>query len=108
VPRKGGNRLGRRPGKGRSGTKSENSFEDHRDCPPRNTPDRRQNLFFRTDYLSYGNRQAVHGRVFQTLDEVREAVGNFIRQYHEQWRVEKIAPMTPREARDQWSSYMAA
>jgi len=52
--------------------------------------------------------QAVRGRVFQTIEEVREAVGNFIRQYNEQWRVEKIAFMTPREARDQWSSRMTA
>lgn len=52
--------------------------------------------------------QAIYGRVFQTVEEVREAVGAFIQRYNEQWRVEKIAFLTPRQARDQWSAREAA
>jgi len=52
--------------------------------------------------------QAIYGRVFQTVEEVREAVTAFIQRYNEQWRVEKIAFLTPREARDQWSAREAA
>lgn len=52
--------------------------------------------------------QAIYGRVFQTIEEVREAVTAFIQRYNEQWRVEKIAYLTPHEARDQWSARAAA
>lgn len=52
--------------------------------------------------------QAIYGRVFQTIEEVREAVGAFIQRYNEQWRVEKIAFLTPRQAREQWSGREAA
>lgn len=52
--------------------------------------------------------QAIYGRVFQTVEEVRAAVGVFIQRYNEQWQVEKIAFLTPRQAREQWSGREAA
>ncbi len=45
--------------------------------------------------------QVIHGRVYQTLEEVRQAVAAFVKRYNEQWRVEKLDFLTPREARGQ-------
>lgn len=52
--------------------------------------------------------QAIYGRVFQTVAEVRAAVDVFIQQYNEQWRVEKIAFLSPIQAREQWSRQKVA
>ena len=52
--------------------------------------------------------QVIHGRVFQTLDEVRQALAAFVKRYNEQWRVEKLGFLTPREARDQHGQGKAA
>lgn len=47
--------------------------------------------------------QVIHGRVFKTLEEVRQAVAAFVMRYNEEWRVEKLGFLTPREAREQWA-----
>lgn len=44
--------------------------------------------------------QVIHGRVFKNLEEVRQAVGEFVKTYNEQWRLEKLGYMTPVEARE--------
>ena len=44
--------------------------------------------------------QAIHGRVFQHLEDVRAAVAAFVEQYNQSWRLEKIAYQTPIEARE--------
>jgi len=33
--------------------------------------------------------QVIHGRIFNNIEEVREAVRNFVEVYNEHWRVEK-------------------
>lgn len=43
--------------------------------------------------------QAIYGRVFATLDEVRAAVAAFVRRYNAEWLVEKLGFRSPREAR---------
>lgn len=43
--------------------------------------------------------QAIYGRVFRTLDDVREAVLSFRQDYNRAWRLEKLGFMTPLEAR---------
>ena len=43
--------------------------------------------------------QAIHGRVFLTLEAVREAVGQFVVDYNAHWRPEKLGFRTPIEAR---------
>lgn len=43
--------------------------------------------------------QAVYGRVFQNLEEVREAIADFVYEYNNSWRVEKNGFRTPREMR---------
>lgn len=43
--------------------------------------------------------QAIHGRVFRTLEDVRIAVGQFVEDYNAHWRPEKLGFRTPVEAR---------
>jgi len=50
--------------------------------------------FFRTM-----KEQAIHGRVFQTIDEVRDAVRAFAVRYNAEWLVEKNGYLSPLDAR---------
>lgn len=43
--------------------------------------------------------QAIYGRVFQNLNDVREAVDAFVKRYNAHWRLEKLGFQTPLEAR---------
>lgn len=43
--------------------------------------------------------QAIYGRIFQNLEEVREAVAEFVNRYNREWRVEKNGFRTPHEMR---------
>lgn len=43
--------------------------------------------------------QAIHGRVFQTIDEVRDAVRNFAARYNAEWLIEKNDYLSPLDAR---------
>ena len=52
--------------------------------------------FFRTL-----KEQVVHGRIFQTLDEVRDAVRAFIARYNAEWLVEKNGHLSPNARRRQ-------
>ena len=40
----------------------------------------------------------LYGRVFQTLDDVRAAVAEFVERYNQSWRLEKLGYQTPIEA----------
>jgi hypothetical protein len=50
--------------------------------------------FFRTM-----KEQAIHRRVFQTLDEVRDAVRDFAARYNAEWLIEKNGYISPLDAR---------
>jgi putative transposase len=50
--------------------------------------------FFRTL-----KEQAIHGRVFQTIDEVRDAVRDFAARYNAEWLIEKNGYLSPLDAR---------
>ena len=52
--------------------------------------------------------QAVYGRVFQNVEEVRAAVAAFVETYNTEWRLEKLGFKTPREAREQFDRALAA
>jgi len=52
--------------------------------------------------------QAIHGRIFKNLEEVREAVGQFVGDYNAHWRPEKLEFRTPVEARQQYMLSHAA
>jgi transposase InsO family protein len=43
--------------------------------------------------------QIIHGRVFQTIDEVREAVSEFVARYNAEWLIEKNGFRSPLDAR---------
>ena len=45
--------------------------------------------------------QAIYGRIFRTLEDVREAVGRFVEDYNAHWRPEKLDFRTPLEARQE-------
>ncbi len=52
--------------------------------------------------------QAVYGRVFRNLAEVRAAVAGFVEHYNRCWRLEKLAYRTPLEAREEHELRQAA
>jgi putative transposase len=48
--------------------------------------------------------QAIHGRIFQSLEDVRQAVADFVERYNDQWLVEKNGFKSPRQARRDWQA----
>lgn len=44
--------------------------------------------------------QVIYGRVFDTIDEVRQAVADFAELYNDQWLIEKNGYLSPRQARE--------
>ena len=46
--------------------------------------------------------QAIHGRVFQTIDEVRNAVRAFADRYNAEWLIEKNGHRSPLDMRAAW------
>ena len=52
--------------------------------------------------------QAVHGRVFRNLEEVRAAIADFVERYNEHWLVEKMGFASPRQARADYEMRLAA
>jgi len=52
--------------------------------------------------------QAIHGRIFRNLEEVRAAVTQFQDRYNRHWRLEKLGFMSPLEARQAYAMRRAA
>ena len=46
--------------------------------------------------------QIVYGRIFQTVDEVRDAVRAFVARYNAEWLIEKNGHRSPNDARAAW------
>ena len=46
--------------------------------------------------------QAIYGRIFRNVEEVRQAVGAFVELYNAEWRVEKNGFVSPSETRQAW------
>lgn len=44
--------------------------------------------------------QAIHGRTFRNVEDLREAVRAFVERYNEHWLVEKMGFVSPRRARE--------
>jgi putative transposase len=55
--------------------------------------------FFRTL-----KEQIIHGRIYQTIDEVRTAVRDFIARYNAAWLLEKNGFQSPSDARAAWNN----
>ena len=47
--------------------------------------------------------QVVHGRIFRTLDEVRDAVRTFAARYNAEWLVENNGHRSPNAMRATWN-----
>jgi putative transposase len=52
--------------------------------------------------------QAIHGKIFRNIDELRAAVGEFVERYNTHWRLEKMGYKTPVEARNEHALRLAA
>ena len=39
--------------------------------------------------------QAIHGRIFRNLEEVRSAIRDFVELYNAQWMIEKMGYLSP-------------
>src|SRR5215203_442706 len=46
--------------------------------------------------------QAIHGRIFQTLEDVRDAVRAFVARYNAEWLIEKNGYRSPAQMRATW------
>lgn len=44
--------------------------------------------------------QVIHGRVFRNVEDLRAAIGIFVKRYNEEWLVEKLGFVSPRRARE--------
>jgi putative transposase len=53
--------------------------------------------FFRTM-----KEQVIHGLIFQTIDELRQAIRNFTARYNAEWLFEKNRYLSPNDARAKW------
>ncbi len=52
--------------------------------------------------------QAIHGRIFRNVEEVRVAVTEFQQRYNRHWRLEKLGFMSPLEAPQAYAMRKAA
>ena len=59
--------------------------------------------FFRTL-----KEQAIYGRIFKNVEEVRRAVADFVETYNHFWRLEKLGYMSPVEFRESYLTKEAA
>ena len=59
--------------------------------------------FFRTL-----KEQVIYGRVYETLEEVRQAVSEFVDLYNNKWLIEKNGYLSPRDARKAYYEGIAA
>lgn len=53
--------------------------------------------FFRTF-----KEQVVHGRIFETIDDFRDAARAFVLRYNAEWLIEKNGYLSPDAARQRW------
>ena len=53
-------------------------------------------------------QQAIHGRVFRNIEEVRRAVAEFVERCNADWRLEKLDFLSPHEARQAYALKQAA
>ena len=60
-------------------------------CPPE-----RQNGLRRL------KEQIVHGRIYQSIDDMRHAVRTFVARYNAEWLIEKNGLRSPNDARTAW------
>ena len=52
--------------------------------------------------------QAINGRIFKNLEEVRQAVAAFVGRYNAEWLIEKLGFVRPSRARENFTRSVAA
>jgi putative transposase len=52
--------------------------------------------------------QAIYGRVFRNIEEVRSAVADFIQKYNQQWLIARLDYRSPAQARREYFQAVAA
>lgn len=52
--------------------------------------------------------QVIHGRMYRNIEEVREAIEQFIELYNKEWLIGKLGYLSPVEARQKWMDEHAA
>lgn len=52
--------------------------------------------------------QAIYGRVFRNIEEVRSAVADFIKNYNQQWLIAKLGYRSPAQTRQEYFRAVAA
>jgi len=50
--------------------------------------------------------QIIHGRIYRNVEELRDAVREFVERYNAQWLVEKNGYLSPAQARQEWNTAM--
>jgi len=53
-------------------------------------------------FLRTLQEQAIYGRVFDTIEDVRQAVADFVELYNNEWLIEKNGYLSPRQARESY------
>lgn len=48
--------------------------------------------------------QIIHGRIYRNIEELRDAVREFVERYNAQWLVEKNGYLSPAQARHDWNA----
>ena len=48
-------------------------------------------------------QQVIHGRYFNSINDVRAAIAAFVDSYNQHWRIEKMGFKSPSEARNEWN-----
>jgi transposase InsO family protein len=43
--------------------------------------------------------QVIHGKIYRNVEELRQAVGDFVKKYNSQWLLERLHYVAPRDAR---------
>ena len=46
--------------------------------------------------------QCLWARTYRTIDELRQAVADFVELYNREWLIERLGHRTPRETHEQW------
>ena len=52
--------------------------------------------------------QVIHGRMYRNIEEVREAIKQFIELYNKEWLIGKLGYLSPMESRQKWKDDHAA
>jgi transposase InsO family protein len=47
--------------------------------------------------------QVIHGKIYRNVEELRQAIGDFVKKYNSQWLLERLHYVAPRDARRQYN-----